>query len=137
MSALAKSRLLKYGLSGLFCAAAAAGIAASRGVSEATLVEQYRILSDAFFIPGIVLILAGLLVFVANEGALNGISYVMKFAVKFFASGGRMKHERYSDYVARKSDKKVTGFGFLFLTGAVSMGISIIFLVLFYTVFQG
>ncbi|MBE6615179.1 MAG: DUF3899 domain-containing protein [Ruminococcaceae bacterium] len=104
--------------------------------SASSQVEKYRILADAFTIPGVLMLMIGLLVVIANEGLFEGLSYVMSYAVKMLIPGMHKEQERFGDYVERKREKgPVTGFGFLFITGAVFMGAAILFIILFYSIY--
>lgn len=106
------------------------------GFWESTeLVDKYRILSDAFTIPGVVFILVGCLVFLSNQGSLTAIGYMMKRFFKMLNPIGNKNIERYSDYVENRS--KVTGYAFLFYTGILFSAVSIVFMILFYSVYNG
>ena len=98
-----------------------------------SLREMYRLLSDAFMLPGFLMVCAGLMIWLSNEGAWHGVAFVLSRAVKLLIPFGRgAKDENYGDYVARQSKKQINGFGFLLVTGAVFLLISLIFLVLFH-----
>jgi hypothetical protein len=100
------------------------------------LVEQYRILCDAFTVPGLLLIIFGSLLWVSNTGALDGLMYAVTTAVRFLIPGGRLKmEEKYGDYVERRREKPVRGYGFLLISGCVTMAISLVFMALFYAVY--
>lgn len=106
------------------------------GFSELTdTAERFRLLADAFTIPGVIMVMVGFLVMVANVGFFHGISYVVTFAIKMLIPGPNKGRERYGDYVERKRKQgKVKGYGFLFITGLIFVLIAVIFTVLFYTV---
>ena len=73
MSKELKNNLLKYGITALIGALMTFTTLRSYHFAEAvTNAEKYRILSDAFTIPGVVLIMFGLLVMVSNGGFFNG-----------------------------------------------------------------
>ena len=127
-----KSLLIKYGCCAVFDALMVWGIVSSRDFSKGGLETFYRYWSDAFFIPGILLILGGLLMFVANEGSFDAIGYLMRSVIAKVVPGDRMKHETYAEYVERRNEKKVTGYSFLFIAGLVTVAISTVFLVLYY-----
>ena len=99
------------------------------------LVDKYKILTDAFTIPGVVFILVGCLVALSNEGALSSLGWMLKRMFKFLNPFANKNIEKYSDYVANK--KKVTGYSFLFYTGLLFTVVSIVFLILFYSVYNG
>ena len=99
-------------------------------------VELYRILCDAFTIPGLLLLMFGLLMTISNQGALDGVAYVVKNAVKMLIPAAAADMERYKEYLERRKANRVKGYGFLYVVGAVCLGIAGIFLVLFYSVYQ-
>lgn len=126
--------LLKYGITSIVGALMAWATIELHGYADAaTALERYRILADAFTIPGVVLMLCYVLVAVANEGAFEGISYALSYAVTMLIPGANKKHERYGDYVARKRERGgIRGFGFLFFVGAAYFVVALIFIALFY-----
>lgn len=131
-----KVRLVKYGASTLFVALMSIMYLNLQDFAEAELADRYRLLCDAFSVPGVLLIMFGALVWASNEGAMLGVSYVVRQAVFALIPGKRLeREEKYGDYVARKRDKNVTGYGFLFFTGLAALGIALIFMVLFYSVY--
>ena len=132
-----RSILVKYGITAAVGALLTYATLTLHGYSElATAAEKYRLLSDAFTIPGVVIALLGVLVFVSNEGAFEGISYAVGYAVKMLMPFSRdRRHERYADYVERKREKGgVKGYGFLFVVGAAYLAASAICIALFYSV---
>ena len=46
-----------------------------------TVADVITILSDAFFVPGILFLCLGLILYAANEGIFNAVSYGMKILV--------------------------------------------------------
>ncbi len=100
-----------------------------KGASQADIICCW---SDAFSSAGVMMILAGLLVWVSNEGAFNGIGYALSIAWKSLVPGGRGKRmETYADYLDRKEQKRITGFGFILIVGAVYLAIGLVFMVIF------
>lgn len=135
-----KSNLIKYGVTIAICGAATAGLLFYFDVGSLNLVNRYRVICDSFTIPGIMCLLSGLMMFVSNEGAFDGLGYALSVAAKAFVPGARKKTETYHDYLERKKElreNKVTGYGFLFVVGAVFLGIAMVFYYLFYTVYTG
>lgn len=130
-----KNVLLKYGIALFVGALMAYAVIELHGyAAAATAAERYLVLANAFTIPGVILIMCWALVFVANEGAFEGISYAVTYAVKLLIPGtGSNRQERYSDYVERRRAKgKAKGYGFLFFVGAAFLVAAIVFTVLFY-----
>ena len=96
----------------------------SKGFFTESAAVNLQILSDAFFVSGILMTLYAGLMYVSSEGALIGIGFVLRNAALTFIPMGRAKHEVYADYRARKlgEGKKssnryalVTGLFFLFI----------------------
>ena len=96
----------------------------SKGFFTDSASVNLQILSDAFFVSGILMTLYAGMMFVSGEGALIGIGFVLRNAALTFVPMGRARHERYADYRARKlgAAKKrnnscvtVTGLIFLFI----------------------
>lgn len=137
MSKLAKTRLKKYGISIAICVLLGAWYLSQYELSSLTTVELYKALCDAFTIPGMMFVLSGMLVAVSNEGALDGVGYVLGYAVRMLIPGRHHEKRTYRDYVDAKREKRVKGYGFLFIVGGICMAISLVFLVLFYSVYQG
>lgn len=131
-----KSIVWKYGLAVLVGAGMVLLTLNLHGYSALTdRTEQFRLLADAFTIPGVIMVMVGFLVMVANGGFFNGIAYAATFAVKMLIPGPNKGTERYGDYVERKRKAgKVKGYGFLFVTGIVFVLAAVVFTVLFYTV---
>jgi len=102
----------------------------SKGFFAHSLAVNVQILADAFFVAGILMTMFAGMMFVSGEGALIGISFVLRNAILTFIPMGRAKQERYADYRARKLGKAkkssnryllVTGLIFLFIGAALTM----------------
>ncbi len=128
-------KLLAYGITTLVGGLMSGSVLSLHGYSLAeTTAEQYRILADAFTIPGVVLMLCWVLVWLSNEGAFEGLSYICRYAVKMLIPGGMKDMERFGDYVERRREKgPLRGTGFLFVTGAVFFAVAVVFIALFYS----
>ena len=109
----------------------------SKGFFTDRAAVNLQILSDAFFVPGILMSrLAGML-YVSGEGALIGIGFVLRNAVLTFIPMGRAKQELYADYRARKlkeakphSARCILVSGLVFLI--IGIALSVIWSVKFY-----
>ena len=141
MSESLKKNLIKYGVT----VGASLGLAylyvflrvdfANPDATE--LAEWYRILCDAFTIPGLVLLMFGCLMSLSNAGAMDGLGYVVVNGFKMLIPGAATKMERYKEYLERRRENRVRGYGFLYLVGAGCMAISLVFLILFYGIYNG
>ena len=132
MSKALKIRLLRYGISVVSGLAVGIAYLIGQDFLEQGLMDRYRLLSDAFFLPGILMVLFGCLLWMSNEGAFDGVGYVVSNAFYWLIPGGRLHHyERYGDYVERKRSKRVTGYSFLFWVGVVFVAVGFVFNLLF------
>ena len=139
MSSTLKKNLIKYGISTVL----SLGLAflyvylrvdfANPGATP--LVEWYRIICDAFTIPGLILLMLGCLMSLSNQGAMDGLGYVVVNALKMLIPTGGLKLERYKEYLERRKENRVKGYGFLYLVGAGCMVIALVFMVLFYSIY--
>ena len=130
-----KTNLKKYGASfllggGLFCL-----YLFTREFPAAEASENFRMLSDAATIPGLLFTMFGALIWAASLGAMDGLSYGLRSAMRALLPGGRVqKEETYAEHVTRRREKYANsrGYGFLLLTGLVFLAIAGIFIALFY-----
>lgn len=111
----------------------------SKGFFTQSVAVNVQILSDAFFVSGILMTLFAGMMFISGEGALIGIGFVLRNAVLTFIPMGRARHERYADYRARKlgaakkhSNRYILIPGLIFLT--IGIALSLIWSALFYNV---
>ena len=109
--------------------------ATSRWEEEMELVLQYRVLCDAFSIPGIMMVLFAMLFSLNNLGALDTIAYLMSFLPRIIAPGAFGEPEKLIDFVENRRMKRTKGYGFLYIVGFIFLGIAIYYLVKFYSVF--
>jgi hypothetical protein len=94
--------------------------------------EVYKILSDAFFVPGVCITGFGLLILASNGGTFDMLSFGMK---KFFSLFKRdlkgTMNETFYDYrLAKEGTEK--SFGYMVIVGLVFITLSVIFVVFYY-----
>ncbi len=95
-----------------------------------------RILADAFFTAGILMTLFAGMMYISGEGALIGIGFVLKSALLVFIPMGRLKHEKYIDYRARKlSEAKNHNNSHILVTGLFFVFIGTVLTVIWYAKF--
>lgn len=128
--------LFKYVIGYAFCAAIAFLYLALRDFAAAPELEQCRMLSDAFLIPGLLCILVALLIMIANEGTLDGISYMAGRALSMLIPGLRRRDETFYDYIERKRNHRLRGYGFLFVVGGCILIVSLYFYIRFYQLYS-
>ena len=97
---------------------------------------RYRILADAFTVPGVAFLMLGLLVWVSTTGFFDGLSYALRRFGRIFtfqgASDATMK--KYYDYKMERAGKRYSGYSCILISGAVFFAIALVFLVLYYQV---
>ncbi len=136
MSKNVKANLIKYGISigvGLLIAYT---YVALRDFDALGLADKYRTLCDAFTIPGVLLLIGGLLVTVSNEGALDGVGYILSQGLSMLIPGKGPGTERYAEYVERKSKNRIKGYGFLYISAILFLAATAVFMILFYSVYK-
>lgn len=129
--------LLSYLICFLLAIGGCIGIAAGKGVfTLSDKKEIYNALCDAFFVPGVVFLAIGALILVSNGGFFDGIAYGVKTAFCALVPGLKLKKgESYADFKARKQEnRKPAAVKAPFITGCAFAAISIVFLVLYYSV---
>ena len=108
----------------------------SNGFFTQSAAVNIQILSDAFFTAGILMTLLSGLLYVSGEGALIGLGFILRSVVLTFIPMGRLKHERYIDYRARKLSKaKEKNNSHILVTGLVFVFVGITFTVIWYAKF--
>lgn len=95
-------------------------------------VERYRLLADAFTVPGIVLVLVAGLVFVSTEGFFDMLSFGFKKAGEMLIPFMKHSKESFYDYKMRKSGNRLSGYSFIFFTGLGFMAVAVVFLILYF-----
>ena len=106
------------------------------GAAE-SLQDKYKILADAFSIPGMLLVLFTGLLWVSSEGVFDGLGYAFSRVGSLFVPFHKksMEHKTYYDYKMEKKDKRAQGYSFLFFVGLLFIAISVVFILLFESVY--
>lgn len=134
MNGKLRNGIIKYSVSVVSAGSVTVYMLASRGYGEVTVAaEKYRLLCDAFSVPGVLMILIGALIWLDNLGANDGVLFYFFSRVKnFFFPVQERKKETYLQYVQRRREREKTkGFSFLFIVGGVFCAVATVFLVLF------
>jgi uncharacterized membrane-anchored protein len=131
-----KSLLIKY----LVCLVVASLITVlvfwSKGFFTDNVAVNIQILADGFFVPGIMFTLFAGLLFVAKEGALIGVGYVLRHAMLTLIPFGRLKQETYGKYRERRLAKmKQNADNCILVIGLIFLFVGIVFNVIWYTNF--
>jgi heme/copper-type cytochrome/quinol oxidase subunit 4 len=128
-----KSLLTKYII--CFCIAAAMTVIVFwiKGFFGNSPAVNLQIVADGFFVSGILMTMFAGMMFIAGEGALIGITFVLRNIVQAFTPMGRKNHEFYAQYRERKlSELKKSTDHCVLITGLLFIIISIIFTVIWY-----
>lgn len=131
-----KALLIKY----LICFGIASAITvivfAIKGFFTDSIAVNIQILSDGFFVSGMLFLIVAGLLFVSDEGALIGIGFVLRNVILSFIPMGRTKHELYAQYRERKlKDKKKMSDTCILVTGIVFLFVAIVMTIIWYTGF--
>ena len=111
-------------------------LALSRGIFQEEEIDMIiTIISDAFFIPGVLLICIGLIVYASNEGLFLSISYGFKAIGRTITAkkDEKLMDEKYHEYYARQIQKKTKCNHFL-IVGAVFVVLSLLFVIVYFSV---
>ncbi len=109
--------------------------ATSRWEADMPLVLQYRVLCDAFTIPGAMMVLFALLFSLNYLGALDTLAYLMSYLPRVLAPGAFGEPEKLLDFVENRRDRRKKGYGFLYIVGYGYLAIAIYYLVRFYSIY--
>lgn len=131
-----KGTLIKYAICFGVEALVAFFVIWSKGFFTDRAAVNIQILSDAFFVPGVLMTLFAGMLYVSGEGALIGIGFVLRNVVLAFVPMGRARHEKYADYRERKlSEAKKQSFSHILISGLAFLFIGIILTAVWYVKF--
>ena len=133
-SFFSKANLIKSGIVSAVGILVVILFVSSSDFGAQTTVDKYKILCDAFTIPGLLMLMFAAMLSISNEGGLDGISYLMKQGFRMLTFRG-LGQEKYLDYVQNRRENRLTGYGFLYIVGAAFMAVALIFLALFYSIY--
>ncbi len=125
---------LSYLITTVICAVITLAVLLSRGTfSQTDTLSVYKDLCDAFFVPGVIVLGLGLLVFASNGGAFRMLTYSMMKLVDLFRRDlTKVKYRTFYDYKEAMKDNK-NDFWFMIIVGAAFIAVAIVFLVLYET----
>ena len=105
----------------------------SKGFFTDRAAVNLQILSDAFFVAGILMTLFAGMLYVSSEGALVGIGFVLRNVVLTFIPMGRARQERYADYRERKMrEMKKNNDICILITGLFFLAVGIVLSLIWY-----
>ncbi len=106
------------------------------GFFTSDMARNLQVLGDGFTVSGGLMLLFTGMMFISGEGALIGISFVLRNAVLALVPMGRKKQELYRDYRERKQkEAKKSGDHALLIVGAAFFLTGVILTLIWYTKF--
>ncbi|MBR5048119.1 MAG: DUF3899 domain-containing protein [Erysipelotrichaceae bacterium] len=126
-----RDKLIRYAGIILFALIFTAVYVTSKKTEGMSTAELYRLWSDGFVIPGILICGYGVLTMVYGTGALDGPIYGVTSAFKALIPGGRLKTEKYSEYVERKRNSRHVEYVHYLIVGGAMIAMSLLFMFLF------
>lgn len=128
-----KQRIVPYAIAAAVGLVIAVAIMLGKNIfAETDAVKVMQILSDSFFVPGVLLTGVGLLVFVSNAGLFDMLAYGVHLIYdRFIRDVTKRKYRTFYDYKESRKDKKkdITS---LLMVGIVFIILSVVFLILHY-----
>ena len=127
-----RNKLIKYLVCLVVASLITVGVFAIRGFFTDSVAVNIQILSDGFSVTGILFLLFAGMIFISSQGALIGITYVLRNVFLAFVPMGRNKHEFFKDYRDRKLAEKneKPGDACVFVVGLLFLIVGIIFTVI-------
>ncbi len=102
--------------------------------SETDKVAIMRILSDAFFLSGVLLTAAGLLLFASAGGAFDMLAYGFRMLfVMLRRDLSKRKYKDYYEYRQARQEKK-RSIAYMLIVGLFMLALAALFLILFHNV---
>lgn len=136
MSNKLKTNLVKYAVTIGIGLALTCWYVIPRDIFQQDPTQMYRILCDGFFLPGIFMIFIGLMFVMNNLGALDTISFAFHYLAHTFLPVAFGEGQTYLEYVEARREKRISGFGCIFVVGIAFVAVAVVFLMLFYTVYE-
>lgn len=99
---------------------------------ESTM-ETMKDLCDGFTISGFLLVCFGVMVLIGNEGTFSILSYGVKKLISLITP--TVYTENYYDYKKRRVEKKAP-YSHLIISGLILFAIGLIFLIIFYSMYE-
>ena len=131
-----KKNLIKYGIAFLVGGLLFYLYIYLRDFPSAEAADNWRMLSDAATIPGLLFVMVGALIWAISKGAVDGVSYALTKVFRGLIPGGRFREdETYAEYIDRRHERMkhyTSGYAFLFITGIVFLVFAMFCMIMFY-----
>ncbi len=131
-----KQLLIKYAICFLVASLITVIVFWAKDFFTDSLAVNIQVLSDGFSVSGILFVLFAGLLYVSGEGALLGLTFVVRHVILTFIPMGRKQQETYAQYRERKIGKVKKSHGHCILfTGLFFLAIGVVFTVIWYVNF--
>ena len=131
MSIKCKKLLAKYGITIAISVALIFFVLDNRGFfEESDAAMRVLYLADAFTIPGVLVLMVGVMTWIATTGIFDGLTYALGRAARSLVPLNKTPDEKFYDYKKRKEENRSVDYRFLFVVGGVVLAIAIVFTVI-------
>ena len=123
-----KKLFAKYGICSIAGIAVLMFILINRGFFEATdPTLKVLYLADAFTIPGVLMLMVGVLMWLSTKGLFDILSYSLGRLGRSLIPFSKTTDEKFYDYRERKSANRIKEYSFIFIVGCVFLLVAIAF----------
>ena len=131
MSEKCKKMLAKYVVTVAICVVMIVFILDTRGFFTAVdKAARILYLADAFTIPGVLILMIGVMLWIATTGIFDGLTYALGRAARSLVPFSKIPDERFYDYKKRKSESRNFNYGFFLIVGGVALAVAIVFTII-------
>lgn len=127
-----KKKMLQYGISTGIGLLIAFIIMYTKGlfVAGKSPDQIMHILSDAFFVPGVLIFMIGMLVWVSATGFFDSIGYLFSSAANMLVPFTKKEPKRYADYKEERKGKRIRTPYFMLIVGLCFIAVAAVFVIL-------
>lgn len=131
MSEKCKKLLAKYIVTVVICVSIIVFVLINRGFFITTdNATRFLYLADAFTIPGVLILMVGVLALISKTGIFDGLTYGLGRAARSLVPFSKIPDERFYDYKQRKFEGRNLDFVFLLIVGGSTLAIAIVFTII-------
>ncbi len=99
-------------------------------LEEQKIKELQMVLCDALFVPAMLFLCVGLLLWLASDGIFDGLTYGMRSFVRMIVPLSDKKPKNYYDYKMERAEKRNDSPKFLLFVGLGFLVLATVFLIL-------
>ncbi len=124
-----KKLLAKYGITSFIGISILLFVLVNRGffdTTDKTLRVLY--LADAFTIPGVLILMIGVMMWISKTGIFDGITYALGRCARALVPFNKTVDERFYDYKVRKQDSRsAKDIMYFFVVGGAMLLVAVVF----------